>query len=101
MKLGGFNTGARAFSGGMDNKAIEESTKDEIAQLTATSSLDDDKFDWGPKRKWDIKFEDVAKVFLSRVLVQQLVPESPETTRACNQYSAELLQLHIASRCLS
>lgn len=55
----------KQYSGGLDTKYLEEHSKAEIAEMTATSYVGDDKEDLGqPGSEWAVDFEGLAKGFL-------------------------------------
>lgn len=63
MRYGGINTGHKQFSGGLDSERIESNNAADLAALTATSYVGDDKLD--ENVTWVVDFIAVTKGFLS------------------------------------
>jgi len=64
IKYGGFYTGPKQFTGGLDPAALDSMDATEIAAMTATTYAGDDKLLKGKDALWAIEFETVAKGFL-------------------------------------
>ncbi|KAI9728239.1 MAG: hypothetical protein M1828_004700 [Chrysothrix sp. TS-e1954] len=62
LRYGGVDAGQKMFSGGLDPAFVEDSSKAEIAAMTATTYLGDDKQLDG---QWTVAFDEVASSFLS------------------------------------
>jgi hypothetical protein len=61
LSLGGIETGPKMFSGGFDQRNIDDKDAEQIATMTATDAVDIDKQDGS---KWKVDFEGVARAFL-------------------------------------
>ena len=63
MVFGGIESGPKMFTGGLDDQTLEESTAAEIAGITATNYVGDDKMD-ERARDFVVDFDVVLKGFL-------------------------------------
>ena len=63
MVFGGIESGPKMFTGGLDNQTLEESTAAEMASITATNYVGDDKMD-ERARDFVVDFDGVLKGFL-------------------------------------
>jgi hypothetical protein len=63
MTYGGVESAQRMFTGGFDKADFDGLSKADIATMTATNFVGDDK-EPGPDAKWAVDFEAVAKGFL-------------------------------------
>lgn len=79
LSLGGVETGAKQFTGGLDKETIENSTANEIADIQATDFIrtnhKNTKY-YDGSDNWVIDFEGVAKGFFSSKLSSMLPIES-------------------------
>ena len=64
LRFGGVEAGQKMFSGGLDPAFVKESSAADIAAMTATSYIGDDKKLGQFDQTWAIAFEDVGKSFL-------------------------------------
>ncbi|OJD36420.1 argonaute sirna chaperone complex subunit arb1 [Diplodia corticola] len=62
MRYGGVDQSQRQFTGGVNDKELEDRDAQDIALMMANHTIDTDKDD---EEKWPVAFEEVAKGFLS------------------------------------
>lgn len=63
MSYGGVDSGQKMFTGGLDAKTLEQSNAAEIAEITATNYISDDKQE-GDDSDFVVDFDGVLKGFL-------------------------------------
>ena len=64
MKFGGIDSGPRMFSGRLDPGFLENNSTSDIASMSATTFVGEDKTSSDFDQNWTIDFEAVAKSFL-------------------------------------
>lgn len=74
LALGGIKTGSKMFSGGFDQRNLDDKDAKEIATMAAVDFVDQGMHDAGRDGSaWTVNFEGIAKSFLY-VLIVHFVP---------------------------